>query len=139
MSVVGYEQVQRDVASGRELEARVLVRSAMRLNDCLTSDDNQKLFEAVSLNHKLWLLFYSEIESKRVTLPRDVEQNMLNLIAYVLRITPRAFARDREALESMVSINRRIAAGLAVSPEDQPVMPPDAGADQGDPRFNTSA
>lgn len=138
MSVGGYDQVQRDVASGRELEARVLIRSALRLQDCLTSTDNQQLFDAVSLNNKLWLLFYSEIESGRVTLPPDVERNMLGLITYVLNITPRAFTRDEEALNSLININRRIASGLSVAPPDAAAQPEAAPTAPARPFFSTS-
>jgi len=120
MSASGYDQVDRDSATGRSLEARVLLRCAMRLQECIDGTDLQKLFDAVSLNQKLWLLFYSEIEEKRVSLPSEVERNILSLATYVASRAPKAFSRDRETLQSLIDINRRIAAGLSVNAEDEP-------------------
>jgi len=116
MSISSYTQVAREVAEGRSLQAQVLIRCARRLQEAITGTDLDKLFTAVSLNHKLWLLFYSEIEEKKVSLPPEVENNIRTLTAYVVNVTPRAFARDKEILESLVTINRRIAAGLSVTP-----------------------
>jgi len=118
MSIGNYDQTSRDTATGRSLEARVLIRSALRLQAAITGTDIQELFDSVSLNHRLWLLFYSEIESKHVTLPGEIERNILALANYVISVTPRAFARDRAALESLVNVNRRVAAGLSVESAD---------------------
>lgn len=122
MSIGNYDQTDRDTATGRSLEARVLIRSALRLQAAINGTDIQELFDTVSLNHRLWLLFYSEIESKRVSLPSEIERNILALANYVVSITPRAFARDRAALESLVNVNRRVAAGLSVETAD--TLPP---------------
>ncbi len=115
---MSYENVERDTATGRGLEARVLIRSALRLNNAINSTDPEQLYEAVSLNNKLWLLFYSEIESGRVQLPAEVSRNILALSRYVVGCSVRAFARDKEVLDSLVIINRRIAIGLSA---DNPV------------------
>ena len=123
MSIGTYDQTDRDTATGRSLEARVLIRSALRLQAAITGTNIQELFDSVSLNHRLWLLFYSEIESKHVTLPPEIERNILALANYVVSITPRAFARDRAALESLVNVNRRVAAGLAVETADAEPAP----------------
>ena len=123
MSIGSYDQISRDTATGRSLEARVLVRSALRLQAAITGTDMQELFDSVSLNHRLWLLFYSEIESKHVTLPTEIERNILALANYVISVTPRAFARDRAALESLVNVNRRVAAGLSVETPDTAPAP----------------
>jgi len=119
MSVASYSQVIRDVTDGRSLQAQVLLRCAMRLHETIDGTDLEQLFQAVSLNHKLWLLFYSEIEEKRVVLPPEVEANIRTLAAYVVNVSPKAFARDKIAIESLVTINRRIAAGLSANPPDQ--------------------
>ncbi len=66
---MSYDLVEREVATGRQLEARVLLRSAMRLNDAITGTNADDLFTAVSLNNRLWLLFASEIDRGAVSLP----------------------------------------------------------------------
>jgi flagellar biosynthesis regulator FlaF len=123
MSTAAYEDIDQELASGRDLEARVLLRSAMRLQQAITATDPEQLHVAVSLNNKLWLLFYSEIEEKRVSLPPEIEQNIIRLAAYILSVAPQAFARDKTILETLVSINRRIAAGLYGKPADSAVPP----------------
>ena len=124
-----YDQVEREIASGRSLEARALIRSAMRLIAAINSTDQEQLFEAVSLNNKLWLLFYSEIDSGHVSLPEPLRSNIISLAKYVFGAAAKAFTRDKATLESLATINRRIASGLSVEPADgaapaQPAPPP---------------
>ena len=115
---MSYEQVERDILSGRSLEARALFRSAQRLSDAINSTDCEQLFQAVSLNNKLWLLFYSEIETGQVNLPPEIARNIVALARYVMNSSIQAFSRNAEILESLVNINRRIAIGLS---SDAPV------------------
>jgi flagellar biosynthesis regulator FlaF len=115
---MSYDRIEREVATGRALEARVLLRSATRLNDAILSTSNEDLHTAVSLNTKLWMLFSSEIQDRRVELPAEIARNILALAAFVVGSAPKAFARDRATLETLVNINRRIAAGLSVQPGD---------------------
>jgi flagellar protein FlaF len=135
---MSYDLVEREVAAGRGLEARVLLRSAMRLNDAITGTSAEELFTAVSLNNKLWLLFTSEIESGRVALPPEVAQNIVALAAFVLKAAVQAFSRDRATLETLVNINRRIAAGLSVQAGEADA-PASAPADSSGAGFVTSA
>ncbi len=129
---MSYDLVEREVATGRSLESRVLLRSAMRLNAAITGTSVEDLFTAVSLNNKIWLLFTSEIESGHVTLPPGVAANIVSLAAFVLKAAPKAFSRDRATLDSLVTINRRIAAGLASQADGSaaaaPVPPAPSGA-----------
>jgi flagellar protein FlaF len=112
MSIAGYEQVGNAVISGRALEARVLTRCAMALNLAMENEDQINLVDAVTMNYRLWLFFYSEIESGRVTLPQDVANNIVSLVGYVVKASPNACAGDRAAIETLININRNIAAGL---------------------------
>ena len=137
---MSYDLVEREVATGRQLEARVLLRSAMRLNDAINGTDTESLFTAVSLNNRLWLLFVSEIDRGNVVLPPEVARNVLQLASFVITSAPRAFARDRATLETLVNINRRIAAGLSVETGAAEPAPPAPGS--GEPPkagFATSA
>lgn len=130
MPIDGYSKVQREVASGRELEARALVRTAMALNEAMNSQDGDQLYQAATINYRLWLFFYSEIESGNVTLPPEVASNIVSLAAYVVKVTPRAFAGERKVLETLISINRNIAGGLSTAAEDSaeiPSAPPPGG------------
>ncbi len=112
MSLANYEQVEATVSQGRALEARALTTCAKRLAEAQEANDSDALLNAVMQNSKLWLLFYSEIESDRVQLPLEIAQNIMSLAAYVDKVSPRAYAGESEVLKTLISINRNIAAGL---------------------------
>jgi flagellar biosynthesis regulator FlaF len=112
MAITGYEKVGMAVTEGRQLEARALTRCAMALNEALNTTDLATIEQAVTMNQRLWLLFFSEIEAERVTLPIEVANNIASLAAYVVKVAPRAYSGERKVLETLISINRNIAAGL---------------------------
>lgn len=112
-----YHKTLLDTASQRQLEAQALLRMARLMNEGLGAGDNESLFQAITLNYRLWLFFYSQIESKQVTLPLDVEKNIVNLVAYVVSVSPKAMGGDLEIVNGLISINRNIAAGLSENPE----------------------
>lgn len=113
MTVTTYNKTVMEAATQRQLEAKALIRMAYLLNAAMAANDRQALFDAVTLNNRLWLFFYSQIDSKEVVLPPEVEQNIIALVAYVAKSAPRAFAADVSTINSLVSINRNIAAGLS--------------------------
>ena len=112
MSLANYEQVEATVSQGRALEARALTTCAKRLAEAQEANAADALLNAVMQNSKLWLLFYSEIESDRVQLPLEIAQNIMSLAAYVAKVSPRAYAGESEVLKTLININRNIAAGL---------------------------
>jgi flagellar protein FlaF len=113
MSLAKYEQVEATVAHGSALEARALTVCAKRLAQAQDANDRELLMNAVMQNSKLWLLFYSEIESGRVQLPPEIAQNIMSLAAYVASVAPRAYVGEDEVLKTLININRNIAAGLS--------------------------
>ncbi len=112
MAITGYERIGIEVTEGRALEARALTRCAIALTEALNSADLATTEEAVTLNNRLWLFFYSEIESGRVSLPAEVATNIASLASYVVSVAQRAYSGERKVLETLISINRNIAAGL---------------------------
>jgi len=127
MTVNAYDQTQRDMSTGRAAEARALTRCAMALNDAMASKDPDALYEAVRLNYRLWLLFYSEIEKNQVELPQPVRNNVLALASYVVNSSTRAFAGETKVLETLININRNIAAGLMETPPGSTESAPNSG------------
>ena len=99
MAITGYQKVGIAVTEGRALEAMALTRCAKMLAAVIGSTDLQATEQAVTLNQRLWLVFYSEIESGRVKLPNDVANNIISLVAYVVKMAPRAYAGERAILE----------------------------------------
>lgn len=127
MTVNAYDQAQRDMSTGRAAEARALTRCAMALNDAMASKDPNGLYEAVRLNYQLWLLFYSAIEKNQVDLPQPVRNNVLALASYVVNSSTRAFAGEVKVLETLININRNIAAGLMETPPGSVAPTPEPG------------
>lgn len=119
MAITGYDQVGGATVEGRALQARALLRSAIAMNDAMRSQDGEQLLVAVTNNARLWLFFYSEIERDAVTLPGDVASNIISLAAYVIKVTPRAVAGEAKVLETLISINRSISAGLSEGSEGE--------------------
>lgn len=113
MGITGYEAVGNVTVEGRALEARALMNCAIGLNDALTTRNDDLLMAAAAANARLWLFFYSEIESGNVQLPADVASNIVSLAGYVAKVTPRAMGGEDRVLETLISINRNIAAGLS--------------------------
>lgn len=112
MSTNSYEKIGSAVSEGPALEARALNKCAIALKAFLDDPKYAKGNQAVVQNQRLWLFFYSEIESGNVSLPPEVASNIISLAGYVAKVSPRAYAGDPKVLETLISINRNIASGL---------------------------
>jgi flagellar biosynthesis regulator FlaF len=121
MAITGYEKVGAAVTEGRVLEARALTRCAVALSEALETGDLATTEQAVTLNQRLWLFFYSEIVSGNVNLPIEVANNIVSLAGYVVKVAQRAYSGERKVLETLISINRNIAAGLMEGAHAAPV------------------
>jgi flagellar protein FlaF len=107
--------VSRQTASPRDLEANLLLQAAAKLQTVQDSWDQNKsrLDEALLYNRKLWSVFLSDATDDSNPLPRDVRQNVANLGLFVMNHTVAVLNNPRpEQLDSLISINREIAAGL---------------------------
>jgi flagellar biosynthesis activator protein FlaF len=112
-----YEQASRTTNSGREIEAAVLTRAAVRLVDCRDNwereDRDVRLDEALKFNQRIWTIFQTELGKEENTLPKTLKNNMLRLSAFVdKRILESMASPAPEKLTAIIDINRNIAAGL---------------------------
>ena len=110
-----YKSVARQTSSPRELEATLLLQAAARLQSVHdTWDENRtQLDDALRFNRKLWSVFLSEITDSRHPMPKALRQNVANLGLFVMNHTLAVISSPRpEKLNSLISINREIAAGL---------------------------
>lgn len=110
-----YGKVSQQVASQHELEASLLLKAASQLQT--VRDDWQRkgdgLDAALLYNRKLWTIFLSSVTSSENPLPRNIRQNVANLGIYVMKQTLSATTERRpEQLNSLIRINRELAAGL---------------------------
>ena len=110
-----YGAVARQIASQRELESDLLLRAASRLQAIHDAWDNRKpeLGDALLYNRKLWTIFLTSVTSSDHPLPAAIRQNLANLGLFVMKRTLAVQADPRpEHLDSLISINRELAAGL---------------------------
>jgi flagellar protein FlaF len=111
-----YGTVAKQTASPRELEAGLLLKAASRLQAVIDGWDRTKtdLDDALLYNRKLWTIFLDSAMSADNPLPTEIRQNIANLGVFVMSQTVSVIADPRpERLNSLININRELAAGLA--------------------------
>jgi flagellar protein FlaF len=110
-----YGQVARETANPRELEASLLLQAASRLQAVHDDWDIKKseLAGALLFNRKLWSIFLTSMTDNESPLPAAIRQNVANLGVFVLKQTLTTMSDPRpDQLNSLININREIAAGL---------------------------
>jgi flagellar protein FlaF len=111
-SLQAYEHVSSATRSGREVEAAVLTKAAVKLKECQDNwdapDREHRLDEALKYNQRIWSIFQSELSR---------EDHILRLAAYIDRriFETMAFPAP-EKLNIVIDINNNLAAGLRGSP-----------------------
>ncbi len=116
-SVNAYTTMQKEVLSGRELEASVLSRAGIMLKQVQeswgTADRDQKLLDAVKFNQKVWSFFQAELSDPENPLPKNLREDILNLSIFIdKRLFEILAFPDPEKLSIVIDINFNIAAGL---------------------------
>jgi flagellar protein FlaF len=110
-----YAKTAIEMASPRELEARLLLQAAAKLQAVYDSwrDKPTGLHEAVMYNRKLWTVLLDAVMSEDNRLPSLARDNLRRLGVYIMAQTFSLMTNPQpEHLESIIKINRGIAAGL---------------------------
>jgi flagellar protein FlaF len=110
-----YQSVAKEIASPRDLEADLLLKAAAQLQTISDSwdHDNSGLNEALTYNRKLWTIFLESVTSADSELPTEIRENVASLGVFVMKHTFSVMAKPRrEALASLININRSLATGL---------------------------
>ena len=110
-----YGTTAKRTASPREVEADLLLKAAARLQSIRDSwnESRSRLDDALVYNRKLWTIFLTSVTNGENPLPAEVRQNVANLGLYVINQTMSMAVDPRpEQLNSLISINRELAAGL---------------------------
>ena len=112
---------QKNETNQRELEARVLLKSAKFLQDLQEDWDNispEVLEETLKYNRKIWLMFYdTALENPEGDRPNDLRSNIVNLANFIFKREVDILAKpEKQKLDVLVNINREIAAGLSAKP-----------------------
>jgi flagellar protein FlaF len=110
-----YSKAAIEMATPRQLEAQLLLKAASHLQRVLDhwTDKQSGLSEAVLYNRRLWIVFIDAIMRDDNQLPIAIRQNLLNLGVFVMAETYSLMTKPKpEHAANLISINRRIAAGL---------------------------
>lgn len=113
-----YDTVNRNTMNGREVEAEVLTRAALKLRKCrdkLARDGQQGaiLADALRYNQRVWAVFQAELEKPENLLPDALKAGLFKLIVFIDRRTLELLANpEPEKLTILININHNIAAGL---------------------------
>jgi len=120
-SLKAYESVSNATRSGREIEAAVLTKAAMKLKACQDDwdapDRDNRLDEALKYNQRIWSIFQSELSREDHELPKKLRLDILRLAAFIDRriFETMAFPAP-DKLKIVIDINNNLAAGLRGSP-----------------------
>jgi len=120
-SLRAYESVSKATQSGREIEAAVLTKAAVKLKECQDDwdapDRDNRLEEALKYNQRIWSIFQSELSREDHELPKKLRLDILRLAAFIDRRIFEAMAfPEPEKLNIVININNNLAAGLRGSP-----------------------
>ncbi len=123
-----YQSIEQTTLSGRELEASVLTKAAMRLMEVKQNwdrgDHEQMLDDALRYNQRIWTFFQAELMDETNPMPDEVKQNLLKLATFIDRRTFTILAYPTaEKLDILISINQNIAAGLRGNPGGEMAQP----------------
>ena len=120
-SLKAYESVSNATRSGREIEAAVLTKAAMKLKACQEDwdapDRDNRLDEALKYNQRIWSIFQSELSRENHELPKKLRLDILRLAAFIdRRIFETMAFPEPDKLNIVININNNLAAGLRGSP-----------------------
>ena len=120
-SLRAYESVDKATQSGREIEAAVLTKAALKLKECQDSwdapDRDYRLEEALKYNQRIWSIFQSELSREDHELPKKLRLDILRLAAFIdRRIFETMASPAPDKLNIVIDINNNLAAGLRGSP-----------------------
>lgn len=116
-----YQKVENATMSGREVEAAVLTKAALKLKKCQNNwdaDDREiELDAALKFNQRIWTIFQGELIKEENPLPINFKRDILSLSAFVdKRIFETMAYPEPDKLTVMISINNNLAAGLRSAP-----------------------
>lgn len=113
-----YAKVAHVALSPREAEAAVLLKAAGKLQ-ALGSEitSGTALNEALVFNQRVWTILAAAVTDPANPIPDEIRTGISRLSIYVFRtIVDAMIEPNREKIESLVSLNNHIAAGLQGDP-----------------------
>jgi flagellar protein FlaF len=111
------DNAQKHTPDQRELEARVLLKSARMLKDLQDNWEsvNSEIIEStLKYNRQIWMVFYdTAMENPEGNRPNDLRSNIVNLANFIFKREIDIMAKpQKHKLDVLININHEIAAGL---------------------------
>lgn len=107
-----YQTSQKITEKEEDTDAIVLMIAADKLQAVKSVPDEDIFEETLLYNQAIWTVIQSEMTAEH-PLPVELKANLINLSLFIDAQTAKAIGtRDPEALDSIININRNIAAGL---------------------------
>lgn len=134
-----YDQnAQQNTPDQRELEGRVLLKSARMMQDLVREWDSRttEILEATLLyNRQIWMLFYdTAIGNPEGNRPNDLRSNIINLANFIFKRELEILSNpQKDKISVLININKEVAAGLltgqkAAAAQVAQSPPPSAGS-----------
>ena len=122
-----YKSTDQATMSGREIEATVLSKAALKLKECQNNWDadnrDQKLDDALKFNQRIWSILQAELAKEDNPLPMQLKRDLISLSVFIdRRILETLAYPSPEKLSIIIDINNNIAAGLRGSPVKEPKL-----------------
>ena len=111
-----YARAANTTVSPREIEARALLKAARQLHEVATdwTGADERMRAALLFNRKLWSILMSAVMEDDNPQPREIRQNIANIGIFVMKQTSDMQVNpDPRKLQSLIDINRNLAAGLS--------------------------
>lgn len=124
---------QKNATDPRELEARVLLKSAQFMQDIqndLANVNSDDLASILKYNRSIWMMFYdTAVENEGGVYPADLRNNIANLSQFIFKRELDILAKpEKGKMDILISINRNIAEGLMKGVKAAPLAPAPAPA-----------
>lgn len=121
--IEAYKSVDKVTMSGRDVEAEVLTKAAIKLKaiqdnwDIETQERETNLKQALDYNQRIWTIFQGELASDDNPLPKEIRRDLLRLSTFIDKRTLELIAfPEKDKLNILIAINQNIAAGLRQTP-----------------------
>ncbi len=115
-AVEAYSQTAKIATAPRDREASLLIKAATQLHNVQehwSDDQSDALDDALYYNRRLWTVFVSSVARRDNPLPLQIKNNIASLAAFIFHHTLMIQKEPApEKLNTLININREIAAGL---------------------------
>ncbi len=115
------DSAQKNAPNQRELEARILLKSAKMMSDLqdnLIDASQQTIEDTLKYNRQIWMMFYdTALENPDNNRPNDLRSNIINLANFIFKREVDILASpNKQKFDVLININKEVAAGLMTPP-----------------------